>query len=464
MEKRTFQDVVPPTERSVRRIPIAGRPATIRTTSQPAPTRVRSTPTPPPAEPRQREQTPPPRRERHFEPLTPPRSRQPRNNKKVLIGALIIAAIIIIIAVISIFFSVVEVRVTPKHSQVKVEGVYTAQSAGSTNTPSLRYIVATSTAVVSEVVPASKGSIVQTKAKGKVTISNSSATAPQKLVATTRLQTADGTIYRLDSAVTVPAVTVSGGKTIPGTITTSVTADQYGDSYNLRLADGPFTFTFPGFKGTTKYDIFTAKAASDITGGYFGTKNVIAASVAKEASDRLQKKLSETLIANIKNIAASSTYVLYDAGYVLDTERLSDISKGTNSSEIRYSGTIYVPMFEAANLVASIAKTESERLGGANNVTVEGLENLSFAARDLKATTLKKKEPFSFALRGNIAITGKVNETDLRNNLKGLSLSESNGVFAKYPTIASADVSTIPSWVRWFPKSDSRIKIEVQQR
>ncbi|MBI5126656.1 MAG: hypothetical protein HZA80_02760 [Candidatus Taylorbacteria bacterium] len=446
MEKRTFHDVVPPTERSVRRIPIAGRQATIRPTSQPA----QDTFTPPTYQER-------PSRERHFSPLT---ESKPRNHKKLTIGALILVGGIALVAVLSALLGTVEVRVTPKHAEVKINDVYTATASGST--PGLRYIIATSTAIVSEVVPATKGGIVQTKAKGKVLITNTSSTVPQKLVATTRLQALDGTIYRLDTAVTVPAATNSGDKLIPGTITASVTADQYGDSYNLRLSDGPFTFTFPGFKGSKKFDVFTAKAVTDITGGYFGTKNIISPTVAQEATARLQKKLSETLVAQSKAYA-SSTYVMYDTGYALEIERLVDISKGTNSSEIRYSGTIYVPMFEPKNLVAHIAKTESERIGGAANIRIEGLQELAFTARDLKVTTLKKREPFSFALRGNIKLTGNVAVDALRENLKGLSLSESNAIFAKYSTIANADVVTIPSWIRWFPKSDSRIKISVQE-
>ncbi len=101
------------------------------------------------------------------------------------------------------------------------------------------------------------------KARGKVIIYNEYGSEPQSLVSTTRLETADGFVFRLTQGVTIPGVTDIAGKREPGAIEAEVIADQPGDASNI----APATFTIPGFKGSPKYAKFSAKSLTPMTGG-----------------------------------------------------------------------------------------------------------------------------------------------------------------------------------------------------
>jgi hypothetical protein len=459
MEKQSFQDVVPPSPRSVRRIPLSSSRTSI-------PVRTEATPSRTTAPARRSlktssEQIPPP-------PLTRPPERryvmpeQPQkgSKKKLFIGLGILVLIVLIVIFSSFLFSRVVVTIIPKSTAVKIDKTFSA--IASSTAPALRYELATSSVTLSEVVAASKGSLVQTKAKGTITITNASQTTAQTLVATTRFETASGKIYRLDKEIVVPAARTVAGRTTPGTIEAAVTADQYGDSYNIRMSDAPGALTVPGFKGSARYTIFSARLSSDMTGGFSGVKNIIAPAVATEAEKRIQAKITETLMENILASVASSS-ILYDNSYVIEFERLADVSKGDTSTEMRYTGTILAPVFDYENLAAHVAESDIAKLGGLQAVSVEGARDLIFTPVSMRAAALRRNELISFNLKGSVAVVGKIALENLKNELKGIRLSESTPVFGRYSAISSADVATVPRWIRSFPESGSRIEIVIER-
>ncbi len=94
------------------------------------------------------------------------------------------------------------------------------------------------------------------KATGQAVIYNEFSGENQPLVATTRLQTDDGKIFRITKNVVVPGMTNIGGETKPGAIEVEIIADQPGESYNII---DPTSFKIPGFQDTpAKYEKFYA--------------------------------------------------------------------------------------------------------------------------------------------------------------------------------------------------------------
>lgn len=83
------------------------------------------------------------------------------------------------------------------------------------------------------------------KAHGTVVISNSYSKDPQTLIATTRLQSESGKIFRLSKNVIVPGMTTVAGEIRPGAIIADVIADEAGSDYNI----DPSSFKIPGFQG-----------------------------------------------------------------------------------------------------------------------------------------------------------------------------------------------------------------------
>ncbi len=90
------------------------------------------------------------------------------------------------------------------------------------------------------------------KASGTVTLINSSA-RPQPLVSTTRLLSEEGTLFRLDEGVTVPA---------NGEVTASVSADLPGKSGEI----GPTRFTIPGLNSSRQQEVYAESSEAMMNG------------------------------------------------------------------------------------------------------------------------------------------------------------------------------------------------------
>ncbi len=100
------------------------------------------------------------------------------------------------------------------------------------------------------------------KAHGSV-IYNEYDSSPQTLIATTRLETGDGKIFRIAKNVVVPGMSTISGEKKAGAISVDIIADQPGESYNIESGE----FTIPGFKDSPKYTKFYAKSTDPLTGG-----------------------------------------------------------------------------------------------------------------------------------------------------------------------------------------------------
>lgn len=137
------------------------------------------------------------------------------------------------------------------------------------------------------------------KSRGTVIISNAFGPDPQPLVATTRLETKDGKIFRLTKGVTVPGISQVNGKKEPGTVEAEVVADAPGSAYDI----GPTSFVIPGFKGAPKYESITAVSKTGMTGGSIEKSNdlkTVAAEDIERAKDESQKVFRAKIEEGIK--------------------------------------------------------------------------------------------------------------------------------------------------------------------
>lgn len=125
------------------------------------------------------------------------------------------------------------------------------------------------------------------KATGKVRIYNQYSSQDQPLVATTRVMSPDGKIFRLTKTVTVPGM--KGDE--PGTVEAEVKADEAGESLNI----APSRFTIPGFDGTAKQGKFYAQSERAFVGGGSaeGGQQLV---VTQQDSDKAAEDLSAQIV------------------------------------------------------------------------------------------------------------------------------------------------------------------------
>ena len=189
-----------------------------------------------------------------------------------------------------LFFPKVTVNITPLRAEEKIDtqvkGVPGASDAIDSTPVRLleRDVPVTVTGTATD-----SSSSTTEKARGTVVIYNDYSGDAQSLVATTRLESPDGKIFRLVKGATIPGKTSS-----PGAIEVEVVADQAGESSNIE----PTSFTIPGFKGSDKFDKFSGKSLKAMTGGGSGGSEV--KSIARADLDKAEveaKSQAEALFA-----------------------------------------------------------------------------------------------------------------------------------------------------------------------
>ncbi len=127
------------------------------------------------------------------------------------------------------------------------------------------------------------------KAYGMVTIYNAFSTEDQPLVATTRLQTPDGKIFRITKSIVVPGMYEKDGVMQPGQVEVEAQADVPGAEYNIEATK----FTIPGFSGGPKYEKIYAESQQIMSGG--GAENEKNRSVSDQDIIQAKKNIEDSI-------------------------------------------------------------------------------------------------------------------------------------------------------------------------
>lgn len=459
--KKIIQDIVPTGRRSIRNIPLNDDDEIIPEEVKPKPKKIieiRKIV----EEPREevykiREDDEIVSDETVEEPVVNPKNiRQPGPKKKKSSGKFILSFLIIFICIgvialaLSLSYSKAIVTITPKVVNFDVNGTFTAKKDAPYG--DLGYEVITVTDEDSKSLVATKGGSVETKAKGLVTIYNSYAATAQTLVAGTRLAGENGLIYRTTSTVSIP-----GKKTTPGSLDVEVVADQPGENYNTTTAKmGDMEVV--AFKGTERESGFYAKVKTSLSGGFKGSKMIVDETEKNKTVAEIENSLKAKIQAKIDSTVPKD-YVVYDSAYSIEFDIPEPTMKEDNSALITVKAAAYVPIFKSDSLIKYIAGNEIKRFPS-DTYRIEGEEKLEFKTSNSKDFSAKKATPLIFTLKGPISIVGTFDESKLKGELVGISLANSNAIFAKYTSISNAYALITPFWMRSFPKSIEKIKIE----
>lgn len=388
-------------------------------------------------------------------------TKKPKKNgkaSKFLIFLIILVCITLISIALSFLYSKAIIAITPEKLDLNVNGNFIAKKDTGIAIDSLTYQVITLTSEANKLIEAIEGPLVQTKAKGTVTIYNSHSTTSQKIVAGTRISNNSGLVYRTLTSIVVPGKKTVQGKIVPGSINVVVIADKEGEQYNLKLSEVKSDFKLPGYKGTDKYDGFYAKLKTDISGGFSGKKKTISAELEKTTVDELNKTVKNKLLTEIGS-SIPKDYVMFDESYTIEYQKISSSTNSKNMTNVVVKGTLYAIIFDSESFVNFIAKKQiaDSRLV---NYKVDGLKDLNFSIINNKDFSPKNGNTLSFSLKGPIRITGLIFEEDLKKKLVGLKVKEIDSVIKNNPSVKYATVLLTPFWMRSFPNSPENITIE----
>ncbi|MFH0951063.1 MAG: hypothetical protein V1765_01140 [bacterium] len=267
----------------------------------------------------------------------------------------------------------------------------------------------------------------------------------QPLVATTRLLSPEGQLFRLKSSVMVPA-----GKTI--------TAEVYADKPGEDMVVGDTRFTIPGLWEGLQDQIYAESKAGDIT-----FKKKLKKIVKQVEIDSALADMKVALIAKAKT-DIDQTYSDYqqklyqvnedNMEYEVDAEVGDEMDKFT----VTMKATIIVVAFADDQVYELTQAALTSSL--AENKQLLGLRPEEFiyelTAVDLEKETAEVKVSF----KAKIAYK---NGSDIINKeeIVNMSREELSAYLSKMPEISTFDIKISPSFINKTPSLVDRIKIEV---
>lgn len=296
-------------------------------------------------------------------------------------------------------------------------------------------------------VPATGDESVSVKASGTVVIYNQQSVS-QPLVKTTRLETSDGKIYRIQNDVTIPA---------KGSIEVVAVADQAGADYNIPLSD----FTIPGFKGKPQFETVYARSKTTMTGGFVGTRKKVSDADLTTAKATLESELKSDLLSEAR-AQMPLDYVLFPDLSSISYSIIPDTSTGGTTATVKEHADLNAAIFKRSDLAQylTVSKLGASNVGSAVEIPDYSKLNLAFVGGI--APDLTKADSIQIIVVGTAQARFITDERALAADLAGVRKADLDSILKRYPSIDTASVRFRPFWRSAFPTEPSKIKIERQ--
>jgi len=300
----------------------------------------------------------------------------------------------------------------------------------------------------SKVFPASPSGELEDKASGKVSLISSHSTA-QTLIATTRLLSESGVLFRLRETVTVPA----NGKldNVP------VVADQAGEA----SAIAPTRFTIPGLRPQLQKVIYAESTEPMRRLPKAGSTQITPIDL-----DQARKSLTDILIpqalAKLREQLPEGRRNLSVVYKNEVTKAESDVPAGSKNSQFNYTVTVKVTavFYDPAQLKEyALSKLQADMNSGRKILTLKP-ESLAVSidnvAPDLTSSVLKVK------FLGQVVIT-EPDKIFPRADLLGRTPEEVKNYFSGVPGVKNAEVKLAPFWVKSVPTMENHITLILKE-
>lgn len=425
---RTITDIIPPSRRRAMELENgAGQAEGMGENPVPA------APVPPP---------PPPPRPLSDRPLPIPGGR-----KRFPYGTALIVLLIVLLSVGAMYwFSGAAVKVTPTANSAFVTGDFTATAGGG----DLPFEIVTVEKTAGTPVPAESTEMANDPASGKIVISNAQAN-PQTLIKNTRFESPNGLIYRIQDSITIPA----GSATSPGTLEVTVYADAGGDTYNI----GPTSFTVPGLRGSTSYELVTAKSNEAMTGGFSGERASVGQAT-RDAQDTKNRAALETSLREGMLEALPDGYILVPGGSFTSYTPAPDTADRDNTVTVTTKGTMTAVVFPQAALAKSIAYKVVGSYAG-QPISIPSAEGLTLTSSIEGAPV--GLETFNFSLNGNTTLVWDIDPTRIAGAVAGKTRDAAESILQSFPEVASATLVLRPFWSNTFPDDPADIEVTASE-
>ena len=363
---------------------------------------------------------------------------------------------------ISFFFTEVTVTVKPRAEQVLFSHIaVTLQSVGSAAAAGGKFVVIPAermefTAEATEEFDATGKELVQEKARGKARIYNQHSSSPQPLVATTRFLTESGALFRLPKGITVPGAKIEEGKIVPQFIEAELVADKTGEEFNI---SGEVTMRIPGFKGSPKYEGFSAVAGNGFSGGFRGEARVISSSDLKAAEEIVTKKVYDDLKPEVLK-KVPPEFKLVDALREVALTKISAPAAKTKADKfsVTAEGVSRVIVFREKDAFSAIAGN----VLGKDGETRELMEETAAIKYQVKNADFAKGNA-TVSLEGTAMARTRIVPEEIIALVMGKKEGSMIEALKNRAELASFRITFFPFWLSSAPAREDKIRVVIEK-
>lgn len=279
-------------------------------------------------------------------------------------------------------------------------------------------------------------------AEGTVTLTNETSAA-RTLIATTRLLSPEGVLFRLRDRVSVPA---------NGTVEAEVYADQPGEASDI----GPTKFTIPGLNESSQKVIY-AESSEAMRGGV-RTIGVLSSSDVKTAEATLKEALMEQAKAELLAEAPANTGSVFkelESSFSSDVEIGEEVSEFTLTGTMTMAGVFYnqdAVTNQAGEMLISRAVNEHETIDPSGKAPSVVLENI-----DMESRTANIEVFVDGTASLNVSSEALAKETFF-----GMSKDEVRRHLLKLDHVRGVEVEFTPAWTLSVPSVHEHVRVIVK--
>src|SRR3989339_403266 len=364
--------------------------------------------------------------------------------------ALSFVVLTVVLLAVIFYFSFTRVTITLIPNQERVSNnlifdIYDSENADSVSAMGVPGIVRQITIEDKKEYQASGSNVIGKEVVGKIDIINDY-NKNQPLVATTRLISSDGKLFRLKETVNVP---VGGLKDV----------EIYADEAKPEMATGPTTFTIPGLWAGLQDKIY-AKNNTDIVYRQKVKKYIDETDIEKGEMD-----LKQQLLSSVKS-KVNDIYKDYDQViFKIDEQSIKSnadgkINEEKDSFNISMKADVMVVAFDdetasklAKNKFISSLPENKELLNFDENNIIYSLDNYNNSAGVASVNA---------AFEGKISLKGDSNIIDVEKIL-GLNKEQLETYLGDMPEIAGFEIEFYPKFIKKVPKLVDKIDIEIKK-
>jgi hypothetical protein len=280
-------------------------------------------------------------------------------------------------------------------------------------------------------------------AKGTVVLTNKT-NAPQSLIATTRLLSSTGVLFRLQKTVVVPA---------NGTVSAEVYADKPGSSGDIPAGH----FTIPGLNEIKQASIF-----ADSKVAFSGGVETITV-VSKEELEKSVDVLKEEILNEAKDLLRAQAGTGFD-GEVFTAEitnKKTSIQPDTEakSYDVTLSETVVGVFYDKTALKKLFTLHLYEGLGQGQDFSGTNVDNMEVTIDQYDAS--QKVASIHAHMDGKMTITRTNKALDV-SRFVGLSADDVRKKLVAEGVAESVTVDFFPFWLNKIPRLKDHVYIEFQ--